>query len=46
MCESAVLLNAPAIRDKLRQMEEALSRKQELRYREHRRIMGDILYDL
>jgi hypothetical protein len=27
-------------------MEEALSRKQGLRYRQHRRTMGDILHDL
>jgi hypothetical protein len=46
MCEDATLLDAPAIRDKLSQMEEALGRKQWLRYREHRRVMGDILHDL
>lgn len=46
MCENAVLQNEPAIRNKLRQIEEALGRKQWLRYREHRRVMGDILHDL
>ena len=46
MSEDAALLDAPAIRDKLSQMEEALGRKQWLRYREHRRVMGDILHDL
>ena len=45
-CEDALLRNAPAVRDKLRQMEEALSRRQFLRYREHRRVLGDILKDL
>ena len=46
MCENAVLQNEPAIRNKLRQMEEALGRKQLFRYREHRRMMGDILHYL
>jgi hypothetical protein len=46
MCKDALLLNAPACHDQLKQMEQAVARKRWLVYKEHCRVLGDILEEL